>query len=126
MLAPKTTIRFTGPFFTVDPAKTVRRNIRGMIAALVKEGEKDVEDHYPTLTGRGKAGIRGVVSRDIDGPRGLRGTIFQSHVYAWAGRSQGNYRGGKTEAKYHMFRRTASRIRGMRAVVGADLTKGLE
>lgn len=121
LLEPKITVRFEGPFFgTPDPGRTVRQNIRSMIAAIVKEGEADVQDHYPTLTGRGRAGVRGRVLTD------LKGVISETFIYPWAGNSAGNYRGGKTEAKYHMFRRTASRIRSFRAVIGADLTRGLE
>jgi hypothetical protein len=38
-----TTINNTGPFFTKDPAKTFRQNIRVMMAAIAAEGEADVK-----------------------------------------------------------------------------------
>lgn len=125
-LALKTTIRFEGNFFEKDPASTVRQNIRAMLAALVKEGASDVQDHYPVDTGAGRAGVVGRVASRTGKPWMLHGVISQTHPYAWAGGGQRRYLGGKSEGKYHMFRRTASRVRAMRAVISADLTKGLE
>lgn len=125
-LALKTTIRFEGGFFEKDPAATVRQNIRSMLAALVKEGAEDVRDHYPVETGAGRAGVVGRVASQTGKPWFLHGVISETHPYHWAGGGAKRYLGGKSEAKYHMFRRTASRVRAMRAVISADLAKGLE
>ena len=38
-----TTIDKSGPFFRQDPVKTFRQNVRVMMAAVVAEGEADVD-----------------------------------------------------------------------------------
>lgn len=40
--------------------------------------------------------------------------------------SNASYRGGKVERKYHMFRNAANQMKSSRALLAADLTKGLE
>lgn len=142
MLDAKLTVHLDGPFFTRNPAKTVRGNIRDMLEALAREGEADVRDHSPTgPTGAFRAGIQGRVE-SVTGKRWyLHAVISQTHVYPWgqhvgttirsgrkqvANRGEAQYRGGKLERKLHMFRNTASRLRSMRSVIGADLARGLE
>lgn len=146
-LSAKVTIALDGPFFTQDPAKTVRENIRDMLEALAEQGERDVKDHFPIGAppdphpGLGREGVVGRVE-SITGRRWqLHAVISQQAVYPWGARrgatirsgkrqvansAVAQYRGGKLERKLHMFSRTASRIRSLRAVTGANLTRGIE
>lgn len=141
MLDPKVTIAFEGPFFTKDPTQTIRGNIRAMLEALAEQGQQDVQDHSPVLTGAFKAGVVGRVA-SMSGKRWqLHAVVSQQHIYPWGARrsatvrsgrkivansEHAQYRGGKLERRYGMFRRTASRIRSMKALISADLSKGLE
>jgi len=124
-LAKPTTIVLTGPFFKAQPSKTFRQNVRLMLEAMAKEGEEDVKVQYPVLTGAGQAGVVGRV-RSLSGrPWALTMVISEQHVYPWPHGGMKQYRGGKTEAKRHMYRTTASRLRKSRAVNNAELAKGL-
>lgn len=122
-----TRISLSGPFFQKDPAKTLEQNIQAMLEAVAREGEQDVTAQAAghQRTGAFYAGIEGRV-RSIRGRHWLAtAVVSQSHVYPWPGGGSRQYRGGKLEARYHMFRRTASRLRRSRAVNQAELTKGM-
>lgn len=135
VLRAKESIELAGPFFEKDPAKTIRANIRDLLEQLARRMEQDVRDHSPTgPTGNFREGITGRVASLSGRPWFLSAVVSQQHVYPWGERgtqggpanARAQYRGGKLEAKYHMFRRTASRARGMREVLSAELVKGLE
>jgi hypothetical protein len=121
------TVDLSGPFFQRDPKKTVRQNIRRMLEGLASEGEQMVQAQFGGHidTGEGVSGVRGRVSSLNGRPWALTAVISQTHVYDWPG-SSGQYRGGKLERKVGMFRKTASAMRSSRAVLGANLTKGLD
>jgi hypothetical protein len=126
-LARATSIDLSGPFFQGDPAKKLSDNIQTMLEAIAKEGEADVKAQAAShrRSGAFYAGIEGRV-RSLGGRHWLRtAVISQTHVYAWPSGGSKQYRGGKLEAKYHMFSTTASRLRRSRAVNRAELTKGL-
>lgn len=127
VLRAKESVELAGPFFEKDPAKTIRANIRDMLEQLARRMEQDVRDHSPTgPTGNFREGITGRVASLSGRPWFMSAVVSQQHVYPWPGGGRAEYRGGKLERKYHMFRRTASRVRSMREVLNAELTKGLE
>lgn len=126
MAAPKLTVDLSGPFFQRDPGKTLYANIGRMLEGLAEEGERLVQSRYPVFSGDGKAGVRGRV-RSLTGKKwAVTAVISQTHVYPWPSGGAKQYRGGKTEARHHMFRDTARALRRSRAVLSANLTKGLE
>ena len=122
-----TTIDLSGPFFDKDPARTLSENVQDMLEAFAQEGEGDVEAQATAhqRTGAFLGGIEGRV-RSVAGRHWLRtAVISETHVYPWPGGGSKQYRGGKLEAKYHMFRTTTTRLRRSRAVNTAELTRGM-
>lgn len=118
-------VEFSGPFFTKDIKKTFRQNARAMLDGMAREGEDAVKRESPVRTGAFRAGVRGRVASLGGKPWMLTAVISQTHVYRWPKGGQKQYRGGKLEARRHMFRRTASALRRSRAAAMADLTRGL-
>ena len=126
-MARPTTIDLSGPFFEKDPVKTLSENVQTMLEAVAKEGESDVAAQAAghQKSGAFYRGIEGRV-RSVAGKHWLRtAVVSETHVYPWPGGGSKQYRGGKLEAKYHMFRTTATRLRRSRAVNQAELTKGM-
>lgn len=127
MVRPVTTIDLSGPFFQGDPGKKLSDNIQTMLEAVAKEGERDVKAQASShvYTGAFLGGIKGRVHSE-GGRHWLRtAVVSQTHVYPWPNGGNRQYRGGKLEARYHMFRTTASRLRRSAAVNRAELTKGM-
>ena len=126
MVAPKVTVNLSGPFFQRDPGKTLYANIGRMLEGLAEEGERLVKSRYPVFTGAGQRGVVGR-TRSLTGKRwAVSAVVSQTHVYPWTNGGSKQYRGGKTEARVHMFRDTARALRQSRAVLTANLTAGLE
>jgi hypothetical protein len=143
-------IDLSGAFFSADVQKIVERNTENLLRSIAQAGEDAVEARSP----RGKTGAfaEGILGRveNLDGkPWHGHMVISATHIYPWhrhvgatisrresggrrlhrrgENRQQAEYRGGKLEARYHMFRSVASQMRsGIREVMTADLTKGLE
>lgn len=127
-------VSLSGPFFAPSADNTLRQNIRQMLAAVAAEGESAVQQRSPWFTGAFVAGVEGRV-KATDGKRwALTAVISQTHVYAWkekgkrgfSGRAEAQYRGGKVEARYRMFRAVTGQLKAARAVLAADIAKGLE
>ena len=132
MVTAATTIDLSGPFFEADPSKRLFANIRIMLEAIAKEGEADVRAQFPVggigdpHPGLGQSGVIGRVVSLSGKPWRVTAVISEQHVYPWANGGQKQYRGGRLEARRHMFRTTKGRISHSRAVNMAELTKGLE
>jgi hypothetical protein len=127
MVRPAVTIDLSGPLFERDPKQLIRGNIRRMLQGLAEQGEKAVQSLYPIgPTGHGRAGVKGRVASLTGRPWFLTAVVSQTHVYPWPGGGPKKYRGGKTEAKYHMFRRTKTAMSRSRAILSANLVRGLE
>jgi len=124
-MARPTTIDLSGPFFTRDPRRTFRSNARAMLEAMAREGEQDVKVQFPVYTGAGQAGVRGRVAALSGRPWAVTMVVSQQHVYPWPGGGPKQYRGGRLEARKHMFRTTAGRLRRAKAINMAELVKGL-
>jgi hypothetical protein len=119
-------VTYTGPLFTHDPSKTFRANARVMLKAMADEGQALARDTWPTLTGEGRAGTIGRVQSLSGRPWALYMVVSAQHVYAWPHGGAKQYRGGKVEAKRHMFRRAATSLRSSRALNRAELAKGMD
>jgi len=126
-------VAFSGPFFARDVRKTVRQNIRSLMQAVAEEGESavraEIQSHAGQMrhsTGHTAAHVRGrtkslagrqwevsaVVSMDTRGMTAKEAIRTQA---AAAG----------IERRWHPYRRVASALRRAKAVISADLTKGL-
>lgn len=126
MRGPLLSIDLSGPLFAREPGQTIHHNIRRMLEGIAEEGEETVKAAYPVVTGRGRAGVRGRVESLTGKQWALTAVISQTFVYPWPGGGPKQYRGGKTERRHGMFRRTAQALRASREVLGANLTEGLD
>jgi hypothetical protein len=127
-------VQLTGPLFEPNADETLRQNIRRMIGAVADEGEANVKARAPRVSGDLAEGVVGRVRSQSGRQWALTGVISATHVYPWknkgargfTGRAQAEYRGGKAEKRYRMFAATAGQMRAARAIMAANLTKGLE
>lgn len=131
-----TTIDKTGPFFRNDPAKTFRQNIRVMMDAVEREGASDVRAQL-----RAGEGGRAPISHNMGRVSGH--VVGRTHSLAgkrWAvtavvsvnnsgfSRTQGialMAAASRVEGQTHAFRKTAGRVRRMRAMNTDELLKGI-
>lgn len=133
-LDPRATVQLSGPLFEPTADKRLRENIRGMLQAVADEGDATVSARSPRKSGAFVEGVVGRVKSLNGRPWALTAVISATHVYPWrnkgargyVGRSQAEYRGGKLEARYRMFKGVTYQLRSARAVLSANLTKGLE
>ena len=131
---PRAKVQLTGPLFSPQADLTLRQIIRRMLQAVADEGDAVASARSPRLTGALVGGIEGRVHALGGRPWALTAVVSATHVYSWknkgargfVGRAQAEYRGGKAEARYRMFRATTTQLRRARAVLAADITRGLE
>lgn len=129
------TIDLSGPFFTHDPRKTFRKNVRELMAHVAEEMEADVKAQLQQGEGSRKP-LRDIRPERVSGH--VRGRTVSLRGKPWAvtavvsvnnsgfSRAQGKRlmaAAASLERRGHAFRRTASRIR--KAIKSVDLTKGL-
>ena len=130
----------SGPFFTRDPAKTIRENIKTVLDELAKRGERQVKaliagkpgaryvvDNVRGYTTSTKSGRRWELSVAVNLiPSGDRAAAIRSAAILY-GRRKGTH--GTTigiEERWHPFRNTKNDIARSRAFLTANLTKGIE
>lgn len=126
--------RLYGPFFAPDANQRLGMNIRKMLEAVANEGEAVIDTRAPRKTGAFVEGTHARVKSIKGKPWMLSAVISATHVYPWKnkgargyrGREQAEYRGGKIEARYRMFRATTQQLKYARATIAANLTAGLE
>ena len=125
MTDPLLSVELKGPFFTKDPGKTFRANAREAMLRIVEAGADDIRSSAPVLTGDWRAGIV-ARARSLRGrPWALTAVVSQTHVEPWPNAGPKEYRGGKVERKYRLFRKAARVMRSRRREVN-NLLKGLE
>ena len=125
-------MQLSGPFFSPNADDTLRKNIRGMMAAVASEGQRAVMARTPVVSGDMVGGIEAKTAGRTRWA--VTAAVVASHIYPWnvhgsrgfVGRSQAQYRGGKAEARYRMFKGVTYQLRAARSVMLANLTKGLE
>ena len=139
-----TTIDITGPFFEASADATFAENLRTMLEAIAAEGQADVRAQMAphSRSGFTESGVIGRVKAMTGKEWWQTAVVSQQHTFPWGdhtteagaaaraitkpGHAAGEqYRGGKLEAQFHFFRKTAGRLRRSRAVNIAELTKGL-
>lgn len=129
-----TTISLDGPFFSRDPAKTFRKNVREYMAALAEQGESDVKAQLRQGEAARAPVSRGVgrVSHHVRGrAQSLRGKPWASTAVVSVNNSGWSQAEGialmaaaaEIESRTRVFKRTTSRLRKLRKTV--DLTEGM-
>jgi hypothetical protein len=120
-------VDFTGPFFTKDPAKTLRQNIADMMDRLAAEGERDVKQQISGYTGWTHSRVRGRTS-SLGGKRWAVTAVISTDTSGMSARDaiRTKAAAASIERRFHPFRRTSTALRRARAVVAANLTKGME
>lgn len=117
-------IDLSGPLFQRDPGLTLQENIRKMMDGVAAEGEAAVKANW-TNSVRGRGGVTGR-TRSLSGRRwDYTAQIAPQFAYPWPGGGEKRYRGGRNKLRTRSFRATAYRLRSARAVIAANLTKGL-
>lgn len=130
-----TKVTLDGAFFTRDPRKTVRGNIRDMLDSLADWMEETVQSdiaghagQMPFYTGRTRDSIDGYTTSKKTGKRwGLHAAVGAVTF----GMDRKNAIRTKAaaatiERRWHPFRRVKSGIYRARPLINANLTKGLE
>jgi len=129
-----TKVELDGDFFTKGPAKTVRENIRDMLEALSGEMESQVKSEIgghqgamPRSVGWSRDHTVGYVT---SGKTGKRWHLWAAVGAVTAGMDKKNAIRTKAaaagiERRWHPYRRVKSGVYRARAVVSADLSKGL-
>ena len=132
-MAQLLTVRFEGPFFRSNPGKTLRGNVRDMMEALAVEAEDEVKTEIgahagqmPHSTGYSRNAVIGRVKSIAGKPWMASMVVSSSTVGKDAAESKRTLAAASIiEGRWHIFRRTASAIRRSRAILRADLVKGL-
>ena len=139
-----TGVTLEGPFFRRDPGKTLRGNVRDLMDALAEQGDRDVEQglaghvtpHPWYSVGRTSSlsGKRwGTWARISPVTKGLSKADAIRAMAILAGRHDGVGSDGRDrgttrgiEPQFHPFRKAKSNVYRARALLTADLTKGLD
>lgn len=124
-------ITLEGPFFERDPGKTFRRNVRDLMAAVGDEAEASIRTD---IEGRSMRYSTGHTARQLRGrTESLIGRKWETTaVISMDTRGMSRRDAIRTraaassiEGRWRPFRRTTGAIRRARAVLSANLTKGL-
>lgn len=128
-------IELSGSFFTHDPVKSYRANIRDMLEALSVELEGqvkgEIEAHQgemPRWSGWSRDHTKGYV---IGAVSGRRWQYWAAAAAYTAGMDTKDARRTKAaaatiEKRWHPYRRVKAGVYRARALISADLAKGLE
>jgi hypothetical protein len=128
------TVTLSGPFFERDPGKTLRGNVRSLMDALAESMESDVksgieanEGSMPFYTGWT---TQHVVGRTVSLSGNRWGTWARVSANT-SGMSAADAKRTKAaaagiERRFHPFRKAKSNVYRARALLTADLTKGLD
>lgn len=133
-IAVTTDVTLSGPFFTRDPGKTLRGNVRTLMDALSESMEDDVRSaiegasgSMPFYTGWSADHVLGrTVS--VSGKRWgtwARVSAFTGDLGATAA-IRTKAAAATIERRFHPFRKARSNVYRSRALLRADLTKGLD
>lgn len=134
-----TTIDLKGPFFTKQPGKTFRQNVRVMMAAVAAEGEADVQAQLRAGEGNRRRISHGVAPDRVSGHAVGRVHSLGGNLWAVTAVISVNNSGltpaqgialmaaaAVVERQTHAFRRTTGRLRRARSVNTTELLKGID
>jgi hypothetical protein len=127
-------ITLEGPFFTKDPGKTLRANVRDLMEALAEWGEAEVRNaitanagSMPYYDGWSWAHTRGRVE-SVEGKQWgtwARVSAYTGDLDATDARKT-KAAAATIERRWRPYRRVKSAVYRARPLLTADLTKGLE
>jgi len=130
-------VDLSGPLFQRDPGKTLRGNIRKMMAGVAAEGERIVRENLRAGQA-GRAPISALGDRVADHAIGRVTSLTGKHWMATAVVSVNNSgfspkqgislmaAASSVEGRSHAFRALYRDLQRSRAVARANLTEGLE
>ena len=128
MVDVTTRISFSGPFFSKDPRKTVRSNIRDMLDGVADAMEQDVKGQIqgrsmPHSIGWTLDHIRGR-TESLSGKRWALSAVVSADSSGMDRRMaiRTKAAAASIERRWHPFRRTSRALR----LAKADLARGLE
>jgi hypothetical protein len=126
-------IELSGNFFTHDPGKTLYKNIGTMLEGLSSELEGSVRDAIsgypmPQSTGWTAAHVKGYVTSP---KTGKHWALWAAVGLPTAGMDaktaiRTKAAGASIERRFHPFRQAKSAVYRARALISADLARGLE
>lgn len=119
--------RFEGPFFTRDPKKTFRQNIRDFDEALAREGEAAVRQEIAPRSKRVAERVRGRTS-SLGGKRWQVSSVVSVDTSGLPRKEAIAIMAiaSRIEGEIHVFRRVTSALRRQRNRLSEELLKGLE
>lgn len=139
-----TGVTLEGPFFTKDPGKTLRGNVRDLMDALAESGEHDVEGvvdaHITPHPWYERGRTESLAGKQWDDwarispdTRGMSAAEAVRTMAILAGRHNGTGTDGRdrgttkgVEPQWHPYGNARRNIFRARALLTADLTRGLE
>lgn len=128
------TVSLEGPFFTKDPGKTLRGNVRTLMDALAESMESDVrsaieanEGSMPFYTGWTHDHVVGR-TESLSGKRWGTWARVSANTSGMSAAEAKRTKAAAAgiERRFHPFRKAKSNVYRARALLTADLTKGLE
>jgi hypothetical protein len=125
-----------GGFFTRDPGKTLRANVRDMLDGLAAEMEKEVKGiiggaagAMPGYTGWSYQHTKGYTTSGITGHRWQTWAAVTADT-SWTKDKKPAQRtkaaAASIEKRFHPYRRVKSAVYRLRPVLSANLTRNLE
>lgn len=129
-----TKITLEGPFFTKDPGKTLRANVRNLMDALAAWGEEQVKGvietnaaSMPFYSGWSDTHTKGR-TESLGGKRWGTWAVVSANTSGMDATDAKRTKAAAAtiERRWHPYRQVKSAIYRARPLLTADLTKGLE
>lgn len=134
MTSVTTKVELSGEFFTRDPGRTLRTNVKTMLDALAPELDRlvtaDIQSHsgaMPFYTGWTAEHTVGRVT-SLSGKRWGLWLVVSANSAGMSAKDAIRTKAAAAtiERRWHPYRRVKSAVYRSRAVISADLTKGLD
>lgn len=127
-------VELSGPFFRRDPGKTLRGNVRDLMDALADSMESDVRSeisaHASSMPGYSGWTWAHTIGRTVSRTGKRWGTWARVSAYTENLDAKDAKRtkaaAATIEARWHPWRKAKSNVYRARALLRADLTKGLD
>lgn len=125
---------FSGPFFTKNPGKTVRANIRDLMDSLARESEDQLKEAIGGLESSMKHPTGWTREHIVGRTSSLTGSRWGLHMVISANTNhmtrhdaiRTKAAAAGIERRWHPFRKLASALRSSARIGRFDITKGLE
>jgi hypothetical protein len=129
-----TDVDLDGPFFRRDPGKTLRANVRDLMDALAEDMESDVKDAIAANAGSMPSYSGWSVAHTVGRTTSISGKRWGTWARVSANTSGMSAKdairtkaaAATIERRWHPYRKAKSNVYRARALLTADLVKGLE